>query len=137
MFKKISYLPKKAKGTRFLLPSNRREFQYSNSKYTNYGLIGLGQMGFNMAKNLRSNLSASDSLYIFDVNHEPMNRFIRETKDFKNGPIVYQAINVSEAADNSVRCLFSSSYLNERSSHLSSYYFLLCLSLFTLYLPQR
>ncbi|KHJ33525.1 putative 3-hydroxyisobutyrate dehydrogenase [Erysiphe necator] len=101
MFKKISYLPKKAKGTRFLLPSNRREFQYSNSKYTNYGLIGLGQMGFNMAKNLRSNLSASDSLYIFDVNHEPMNRFIRETKDFKNGPIVYQAINVSEAADNS------------------------------------
>ncbi|BCS17195.1 uncharacterized protein APUU_10023S [Aspergillus puulaauensis] len=43
-----------------------------------YGFIGIGAMGYYMAKNLRANLSAEDTLTVFDLNKEAIWKFINE-----------------------------------------------------------
>lgn len=60
-----------------------------------YGFIGLGQMGYPMAKNLRTKIPASDTLYIHDVNPTICEKFAAEFKG------VEIAGNVRELAENS------------------------------------
>ncbi|KAK4188314.1 putative mitochondrial precursor of 3-hydroxyisobutyrate dehydrogenase [Podospora australis] len=46
----------------------RAAFSTSPRRLDNYAFIGLGQMGYQMAKNLQSKLSPSDKIRLFDVN---------------------------------------------------------------------
>ncbi|EON61056.1 3-hydroxyisobutyrate dehydrogenase [Coniosporium apollinis CBS 100218] len=45
-----------------------------------WGFIGLGHMGYPMAKNLRAKMPASNTLIILDVNSDAMKRFVEESK---------------------------------------------------------
>ncbi|KJZ79986.1 hypothetical protein HIM_00700 [Hirsutella minnesotensis 3608] len=52
--------------------AHRRGFATSRPSLANYAFIGLGQMGYQMAKNLQSKLSPSDKLSVFDINPAAM-----------------------------------------------------------------
>ncbi|KAI0486120.1 NAD binding domain of 6-phosphogluconate dehydrogenase-domain-containing protein [Xylaria cf. heliscus] len=54
------------------LRTQRRAFSASSSRLDRYGFIGLGQMGYQMAKNLQSKLSPSDTIRLFDLNGDLM-----------------------------------------------------------------
>ena len=43
-----------------------------------FGFIGLGMMGYPMARNLASRLPKSSKLYIFDVNNTALDKFVKE-----------------------------------------------------------
>ncbi|KAE8166110.1 NAD binding domain of 6-phosphogluconate dehydrogenase-domain-containing protein [Aspergillus tamarii] len=45
---------------------------------TDYGVIGLGIIGYGMASNLRKKLPASQTLYVFDINQDSIQRLIKE-----------------------------------------------------------
>ncbi|KAL4960809.1 NAD binding domain of 6-phosphogluconate dehydrogenase-domain-containing protein [Aspergillus stella-maris] len=46
-----------------------------------WGFIGLGQMGYNMAKNLHAKIPSGDTLLIRDVNEESTKRFLKEASE--------------------------------------------------------
>ncbi|KAH8819122.1 3-hydroxyisobutyrate dehydrogenase-like protein [Xylogone sp. PMI_703] len=77
----------------------RRAFSSSRQSQAQWGFIGLGQMGYNMAKNLQSKLPLSDTLRIYDVNSDALNKFVNEAKSSSSGAQVVIASNVKEAAD--------------------------------------
>ncbi|RAH73286.1 NAD(P)-dependent oxidoreductase [Aspergillus aculeatinus CBS 121060] len=60
--------------------SPRRLFSSSTQKYATWGFIGLGQMGYNMAKNIQSKIPATDTLMIRDVNQDTTVRFVEEAR---------------------------------------------------------
>ncbi|PWY89838.1 hypothetical protein BO70DRAFT_285107 [Aspergillus heteromorphus CBS 117.55] len=62
-------------------PLLRRAFSSSLRRDATWGFIGLGQMGFFMAKNLRAKIPAEDTLIIRDVNEESTARFVSETSE--------------------------------------------------------
>ncbi|KAK7734233.1 hypothetical protein SLS53_007881 [Cytospora paraplurivora] len=66
-----------------------------------YAFIGLGQMGFQMAKNLQSRLSPSDSVSIFDINREAMQRLAGEMEALQAGGASVEL--ASSAADASTK----------------------------------
>ncbi|OGM49574.1 hypothetical protein ABOM_001654 [Aspergillus bombycis] len=49
---------------------------------TEYGVIGLGIIGYGMASNLRKKLPSSHTLYVFDLNQEVIQRLINEFGHF-------------------------------------------------------
>ncbi|GAB7362748.1 hypothetical protein MBLNU230_g3053t2 [Neophaeotheca triangularis] len=55
-----------------------RTFATSSRLDASYGFIGLGQMGYPMAKNLRSKIGQNDSLRVHDVNPAVTQRFAEE-----------------------------------------------------------
>lgn len=55
-----------------------------------------------MAKNLQAKLPASDTLRIYDINTESINRFAQETKALGTGAAVTTADGVRDAAEDSV-----------------------------------
>jgi 3-hydroxyisobutyrate dehydrogenase len=55
-----------------------------------------------MARNLQAKLSPTDTLRIYDVNSEVVQRFADETKALSNGAAVQVAAHVREAAEDSV-----------------------------------
>ncbi|KAL1969144.1 hypothetical protein VTN77DRAFT_398 [Rasamsonia byssochlamydoides] len=59
---------------------SRRAFSTTLQRGATWGFIGLGHMGYPMAKNLRSKIPASDTLIIRDVNKDVMQKFVEETK---------------------------------------------------------
>ncbi|KAK3099073.1 hypothetical protein LTR53_019140, partial [Teratosphaeriaceae sp. CCFEE 6253] len=59
-------------------PASRRGFATSVRSRASYGFIGLGQMGFPMATNLRNKIAASDTMYIHDVNPAVTEQFAKE-----------------------------------------------------------
>lgn len=61
--------------------SIRRAFSTTLSRDATWGFIGLGQMGYSMAKNLRAKVPPSDTLIIRDVNPETTERFVAESKE--------------------------------------------------------
>lgn len=63
--------------------------------------------GYNMARNLQAKLPASDTLRIYDINTESVNRFSQETKALGNGAAVTVADSVRDAAEDSVRFTIS------------------------------
>ncbi|SLM39455.1 3-hydroxyisobutyrate dehydrogenase [Lasallia pustulata] len=56
----------------------RRSFATREQRQATWGFIGLGRMGFPMARNLRAKLSQGDSLVIHDVNQEATAKFVEE-----------------------------------------------------------
>jgi len=58
-------------------------------------------MGYNMARNLQARLPSSDTLRIFDINAESIQRFANETKALGSGAAVEIAANTREAAEDS------------------------------------
>ncbi|KAK5160793.1 hypothetical protein LTS14_001806 [Recurvomyces mirabilis] len=56
----------------------RRGFATTTRLDASYGFIGLGQMGYPMASNLRSKISSSDKMYIHDVNPAVTEQFAKE-----------------------------------------------------------
>ncbi|KAI1079155.1 putative 3-hydroxyisobutyrate dehydrogenase G6G8.5 [Whalleya microplaca] len=78
---------------------SRRAFSTTPRRLESYGFIGLGQMGFQMAKNLQSKLSPSDSIRLFDINNDAMRRLAEEIRTSQaGGAVVELARNVHDAA---------------------------------------
>ncbi|KAJ5811329.1 hypothetical protein N7474_007630 [Penicillium riverlandense] len=66
-------------------PSSTRSFATTLRRDATWGFIGLGQMGYNMAKNLRAKIPASDTLIVRDVNDETAARFAAEAEEAAGG----------------------------------------------------
>merc|ERR1711964_437659 len=58
----------------------RRSFSVCNARQAQYGFIGLGQMGYNMARNLQAKLPSTDTIRVYDINAESVDRFANDTK---------------------------------------------------------
>lgn len=58
-----------------------RAFSTTLHRDATWGFVGLGQMGYNMARNLRAKIPASDTLIIRDVNQDAMTRFVEESQE--------------------------------------------------------
>ncbi|ODQ79217.1 hypothetical protein BABINDRAFT_162256 [Babjeviella inositovora NRRL Y-12698] len=58
-----------------------RSFSSSTPVLTNYGFIGLGQMGQNMSRHLHSKLKPEDKLFVYDVNAPAITAALGNTKD--------------------------------------------------------
>jgi len=79
----------------------RRSFSASLGRQAQWGFIGLGQMGYNMARNLQAKLPSSDTLRVFDINSESIKKFASETKALGNGAAVEIAVDARDAAEDS------------------------------------
>ncbi|KAH8681086.1 3-hydroxyisobutyrate dehydrogenase [Xylariales sp. PMI_506] len=92
-----------------LLRGQRRAFSASSRRLDRYGFIGLGQMGYQMAKNLQAKLAPSDSVRIFDLNKDAVRRLAEEMNTSQaGGAAVEVAQSVNEAAKDSdvvITCL--------------------------------
>ncbi|KAF2473958.1 uncharacterized protein BDR25DRAFT_282099 [Lindgomyces ingoldianus] len=75
---------------------SRRGFSNSQNLQATWGFIGLGRMGFPMARNLRAKLPSHDVLFIQDVNKNATKKFLEE-----NPEGVRIADNVREVAEKS------------------------------------
>ncbi|KAN0096338.1 3-hydroxyisobutyrate dehydrogenase-like protein [Hyaloscypha variabilis] len=84
-----------------LQSAQRRSFTASLGRRTQWGFIGLGQMGYNMARNLQAKLPSSDTLRVFDINAKSIERFANETKALGSGAAVKVAANARDAAEDS------------------------------------
>jgi len=78
-----------------------RGFSVSANSRAQWGFIGLGRMGYNMAKNLQSQLPANDILLINDINTDATERFMEEVQSRGGGATVKVTTSVREAAENS------------------------------------
>ncbi|KAI1447791.1 putative 3-hydroxyisobutyrate dehydrogenase G6G8.5 [Annulohypoxylon stygium] len=88
--------------TRNLFKAQQRAFSVTPKRLESYGFIGLGQMGYQMAKNLQSNLSSNDSIRLFDINKDAMKRLADEMKASQTGgAAVDLAQNANDAAKDS------------------------------------
>ncbi|KAJ5083379.1 hypothetical protein N7456_012806 [Penicillium angulare] len=67
------------------LPNPVRTFTTTQHRDATWGFIGLGQMGFNMAKNLRAKIPPTDTLIVRDVNEEASRRFVAENIEIYRG----------------------------------------------------
>jgi hypothetical protein len=56
-----------------------------------------------MARNLQAKLPSSDTLRVYDINTEAMERFAKETKALQNGAAVQTSASPRDAAEDSVR----------------------------------
>ena len=63
-----------------------------------YGWVGLGAMGFPMANQLRQKLPPESQLFVYDVNEEATQRFIRESDGSVPVTIVKNAREVAECS---------------------------------------
>ncbi|TVY52182.1 putative 3-hydroxyisobutyrate dehydrogenase, mitochondrial [Lachnellula cervina] len=79
----------------------RRNFSASLGRQAQYGFIGLGQMGYNMARNLQASLPSTDTFRIYDVNAESLERFANETKGLSAGAAVEIGASPRDTAENS------------------------------------
>ncbi|USP75950.1 putative 3-hydroxyisobutyrate dehydrogenase, mitochondrial [Curvularia clavata] len=75
--------------------TTRRCFSSSRNWQATWGFIGLGRMGYPMAKNLRAKIPAEDTLFIHDVNTAATKQFLEEHPQG-----VQVAKNVREVAEN-------------------------------------
>ncbi|KAI1809805.1 NAD binding domain of 6-phosphogluconate dehydrogenase-domain-containing protein [Poronia punctata] len=81
------------------LGASRRAFSTTPRRLDSYGFIGLGQMGYQMAKNLQSKLSPSDSVHLFDINKDAMHRLAEDMQTSQTGgAAVSLADTVADAA---------------------------------------
>lgn len=85
------------KFSRFL----HRSFSTSINRQASWGFIGLGQMGYPMAKNLRAKIPAEDTLVIFDINRSSMQRFCQEPDLASKGGLTV-ANDIKEVVNTSV-----------------------------------
>ncbi|KAL2827560.1 6-phosphogluconate dehydrogenase [Aspergillus cavernicola] len=90
------------------LPRTTKAFSTSLRRDDTWGFIGLGQMGYNMAKNLHAKIPRADTLIVRDVNEESSARFLREAHETAKSasasdslPNVIVAQNARELAEKS------------------------------------
>ncbi|KAL1979284.1 hypothetical protein VTN96DRAFT_6312 [Rasamsonia emersonii] len=88
-----------------LCRSSRRAFSTTLQRDATWGFIGLGNMGYPMAKNLRAKIPASDTLIIRDVNKDVMQRFVEETKTAGSVEIADNPREVAEKAETIITSL--------------------------------
>lgn len=82
---------------------HQRGFACSARRLDKYAFVGLGQMGYQMAKNLQSKLPSSDTVAIFDINSEAMKSLEADTKNAATGGAVVElAASAFEAAKDAV-----------------------------------
>jgi len=86
-----------------------RAFSSSSRRLDNYAFIGLGQMGYQMARNLQSKLAPSDTIRVYDINKAAAEKLVGEMKTQQAGGAVAQvAHNAGDAAreaDTVITCL--------------------------------
>ncbi|KAF2744292.1 hypothetical protein M011DRAFT_429720 [Sporormia fimetaria CBS 119925] len=81
----------------------RRCFSTSHNLQATWGFIGLGRMGYAMAKNLRAKLPADDTLFVQDVNKAASSKFLEE---HATGVRVAENVReVAEKAETVITCL--------------------------------
>jgi len=78
-----------------------RSFSASARSRAQWGFVGLGQMGYNMARNLQRRLPSSVTLLVHDLNTTATSQFIEEAVSSGAGATVKVAGSVREAAENS------------------------------------
>ncbi|KAK3687777.1 NAD binding domain of 6-phosphogluconate dehydrogenase-domain-containing protein [Podospora appendiculata] len=87
----------------------RRSFSTSPRRLENYAFIGLGQMGYQMARNLQARLPPSDTVRLFDINQGAAERLAHEMKSQQvGGAAVLVSASAAEAsidADTVITCL--------------------------------
>ncbi|OIW32590.1 3-hydroxyisobutyrate dehydrogenase [Coniochaeta ligniaria NRRL 30616] len=87
----------------------RRAFSTTPRRLDTYAFIGLGQMGFQMARNLQSKLSPSDTVRLFDINKDAMEKLAQELLASKAGGAAVQlaetAADAAKDADTTITCL--------------------------------
>lgn len=92
-----------------VLRVQKRAFSSTTPRLERYGFVGLGQMGYQMAKNLQSKLAPADSIRIFDINKASVQRLAEEMKTSQaGGAVVETAGSAYEAAKDSdtvITCL--------------------------------
>ncbi|KGQ09116.1 hypothetical protein BBAD15_g5559 [Beauveria bassiana D1-5] len=83
----------------------RRGFATTARRLDSYAFIGLGQMGYQMAKNLQSKLQPSDKVSLYDINSDAMKRLQAEMKAASTGAAVELAASALDASKEAVRLL--------------------------------
>ncbi|CAG9980498.1 unnamed protein product [Clonostachys byssicola] len=78
--------------------AQRRCFSCTTRRLDNYGFIGLGQMGYQMAKNLQSKLKPSDKVAIYDINADAVKALELEMKAASGGAAVEVASSAFDAS---------------------------------------
>ncbi|KAH7035754.1 putative 3-hydroxyisobutyrate dehydrogenase G6G8.5 [Microdochium trichocladiopsis] len=82
-----------------LRSTQRRAFSSTARRLDNYGFIGLGQMGYQMAKNLQAKLPPTDSIRIYDINKAAAEKLAGEMRaSAAGGAAVEIAESVHQAA---------------------------------------
>ncbi|KAF1939038.1 hypothetical protein EJ02DRAFT_425155 [Clathrospora elynae] len=77
--------------------ASRRCFSSSQNLQATWGFIGLGRMGYPMAKNLRAKIPSQDTLFVHDVNTAATKKFLEEHP--QGVRIVDNAREVAEEAE--------------------------------------
>ncbi|KAL1872797.1 hypothetical protein VTK73DRAFT_1268 [Phialemonium thermophilum] len=92
-----------------LVRTHTRAFSTTRRQLDNYAFVGLGQMGFQMARNLQAKLSPKDNVRLFDVNRGAMERLAQEMEASQAGGAAVSfadsASDVAQAADVVITCL--------------------------------
>jgi 3-hydroxyisobutyrate dehydrogenase-like beta-hydroxyacid dehydrogenase len=78
----------------------RRTFSTTSRRLDNYAFIGLGQMGFQMARNLQHKLSPSDTVRLYDINKDAMEKLAQEMRAQKAGGA---AVQLAETAADAIK----------------------------------
>lgn len=97
----------------------RRAFSSTRRRLDHYGFVGLGQMGYQMAKNLQSKLSIRDKITVFDINEDAVERFASDIKDSKPGGATISIASSSSEAAKTADALMT---VLPESSHVKSVY---------------
>ncbi|KAJ4289501.1 hypothetical protein N0V88_006983 [Collariella sp. IMI 366227] len=91
------------------LAVSRRAFSSSSRRLDKYAFIGLGQMGYQMARNLQSKLPPTDSIQVFDINKAAAEKLVEEmTTQQAGGAAPRVACSAGQAArdaDTVITCL--------------------------------
>ncbi|ORY65144.1 putative 3-hydroxyisobutyrate dehydrogenase G6G8.5 [Pseudomassariella vexata] len=107
-----------------VLRAQKRAFSSTSRRLDNYGFIGLGQMGYQMAKNLQSKLTPSDSIRIFDINKDAARRLAEDMRTSQAGGAAVELVQSNfEAAKDSdavITCLPEPSHVNSVFSEILS-----------------
>ncbi|KAK6356543.1 hypothetical protein TWF718_000898 [Orbilia javanica] len=85
-----------------------RRFSSSPVAQANWGFVGLGQMGYPMARNLRAKIPATDSITIYDINESATSQFVEEASSTGPGAgvtIAKSLQDVSRASDTVITML--------------------------------
>ncbi|KAL2267290.1 hypothetical protein VTJ83DRAFT_4567 [Remersonia thermophila] len=92
-----------------VIRAQRRGFATTSRRLDNYAFVGLGQMGYQMARNLQSKLAPSDTISVFDVNASVAEKWVQEAKTQQPGgaapKVARNAGDAARDADAVITCL--------------------------------
>ncbi|KAK6531512.1 hypothetical protein TWF281_008313 [Arthrobotrys megalospora] len=78
-----------------------RHFSGSPIPRASWGFVGLGQMGYPMARNLRAKIPATDSMTIYDINESATSQFVEEANGAGAGASVTIAKSLQDVSRDS------------------------------------